>query len=112
MDKRFLTDTPEEPEVEAAGYGFAPAIELRREPPVAGELIGVDAEGNVVEHWAVKSNDSAVAYLAGKRVALVQDCPQMLKRLQAAGCQVQVPPRSYTLLERAQIAAGDSIFWI
>ncbi|WP_068303362.1 hypothetical protein [Pararhodobacter sp. CCB-MM2] len=111
MFEKFMSQVPGDPEFQAVGYGFKPAIELRREPSVAGELVGVDAKGNVVDRWPIASNDDAVAFLAGKKVALPRDYPTMHRRLLEVGATVKVPPVAYSTLDLARFAADDSVDW-
>ena len=65
---------------EQTAYGFVPAIELRHEFSRAGELVEVNARGEIVNRWSVVRNDHVCVMMKDRTIVLPKGFPIMAAR--------------------------------
>lgn len=106
----LLTDVPSEPK-EKTHFGFVPAIEFRRDPPIHGELVEMAEDGRIVGHWGVPSNSGIMGALHGQSVTMPPGFPECTQALRDAGAFVTVHPRRLSALQLAESRLGG-IDWI
>lgn len=91
---------------EQTAYGFVPAIELRHEFSRAGELVEVNARGEIVNRWSVVRNDHVCVMMKDRTIVLPKGFPIMAAQLIEAEANVKVHPYLTEAVELAHSAFG------
>lgn len=90
-------------------YGWVPALELRHEPAVLGELAEVSEDGKLIGHWAVTNNQAVIDALQGRCVVMPRGWQDCARALRAVGADVTVHPfeRNAVVLAKSRVGGID-----